>query len=541
MSSRLTMLISLIRDRREDARANPYILFLGAGASMSSGGALFDTIFKSVGCTTYQEFSRHVEGCSSEERYTILSPHIEGLHPSPAALQLAKLVKEGFFSTILTTNFDNLLEVALSAVGVRPDEYVVHVHTAERPLKDLAKRLRRKSPRIKIIKLHGDLKEHEFALTDVETLQYAKEVEDQLRQVFTSEDIIIVGSRFGDPDLQRLVDAKGSSIWYVNPSPATGMFETTLRSRGSHQNQITDEGGTFDAFVGTLYGSLLGPDEPPPICLRRTVLHPVLIGCPPPPTVGAALEHGRRLVFPENITIDWFDFGVACVWQTVDVLYPSITEFARQRRDLYKQILDGPGLSSMTAALTEIRAGATWSLPDALRKSLPAEAYALSVVRLLEPTEHPKLDSILKLLSCPSLLVDAYRGPDDPAVGEDGDAERKYLQTGVEADFEEFKYADRLRGYAAWSGVAFLTANEVLASAILSFEAELQALWWFLELLRHARTVDPDIIGFVEEQVRAIVTRTLATGARDATPLTLAREAIIKTSRIENQWRMAHD
>lgn len=540
MSKRLRMLINLIRDRREAARTNPYLLFVGAGVSMSSGGALFDTIIQSVGCTTYEEFSRHVEGCSSEERYTILSPHIESLHPSPAALQLAKLVREGFFSIILTTNFDNLLEVALNGVGLRPDEYVVHVHTATRPLKDLFTRLRRKSPKIKIVKLHGDLKDHEFALTDLETLQYAKEVEEQLRQVFASDDMVIVGSRFGDPDLLRSLDAKGSSIWYVNPTPASGTLEATLRSRGCHQNQITGDSGTFDAFVGALYASLLGPDEPPPIRLRWSVFHPVLMGGPPP-TTGLVMEHGVRLAFPENITIDWFDFGVACIWQTLDGPYPSITDFASHRRDLYKQILDGSGVPSMTAALSETRERAEWNCPEALRHPLPAEPYVMSVVRLLEPNAHPRLDSILNLLACPSLLVEAYRRADDVASEVGGNAERGYLQEGVQADFEKFDYADRLRGCAAWSGVAFMTSNEALASAILNFEAELQALWWFLELLRHARAVDPSILSFVEEHVQPIVARTLATGSRDATPLTLAREAIIRTSRIDNQWRMAHD
>jgi hypothetical protein len=536
------MLISLIRDRREAAHTRPYLLFVGAGASQSSGASLFDPIIRAVGCTTYEEFSRRMEGRSSEERYTILRPHIEGLHPSPAALQLAKLIREGFFSTILTTNFDNLLEVALNAVGVSPEQYVVHVHTAERPLKDLATRLRRKSPRIKIVKLHGDLKEHEFALTDTETLQYTKEVEEQLRQTFASDDVIILGSRFADANLQRVIDSKGSSIWYVNPTPATGTFAVTLRSRGSHENQITGDDGTFDSFVGALHASLLGPDEPSPIRLQWTCFHPFIVGCPPPPSAGTALEHGRRCTFVDDTAVDWFDFGVACAWRRSDVLYPSISEFAQQRRDLYKQILDGPGVPSITAAMNEVRAKAEWNLPDVLRTPLPAKEYALSVVRLSEPAAHPKLAAMLQLLSCPSILVDAYRGPDDVAAGDaSAEAERKYLQTGIEADLEEFKYVDRLRGCAAWSGVAFLTSQDALATAILDFEAELQALWWLLELLLHARAIDPTIAGFVEQHVHPILNRTLATGSRDATPLTLAREAIIKTSRIENQWRMAHD
>jgi len=129
---------------RKKARADPYILFLGAGASINSGCSslmkIVDDVLKSQATKSdldywedkikkanqdkeYEKFLNEKIGrekctCFFETweklgdntRYSILKKHLlENKNPSEGYDYLVQLIRNGFIKMVFSTNLDNLL------------------------------------------------------------------------------------------------------------------------------------------------------------------------------------------------------------------------------------------------------------------------------------------------------------------------------------------------------------------------------------------------------------------------------------------------
>src|SRR5690349_13912854 len=149
---------------RQTGGVDPYVLFLGAGASISSGCssmlALSEDLLRTHDTAQFhcweadianarkldakfgelqrqeineKKISRFLEiwaTLDSETKYAFLRRHLaDGKVPSQGYLELASLVKSKFFTTILTTNLDPLMERALTEVGLlEPENFIVVVN-----------------------------------------------------------------------------------------------------------------------------------------------------------------------------------------------------------------------------------------------------------------------------------------------------------------------------------------------------------------------------------------------------------------------------
>ena len=140
--------------QREDKR---FVLMLGAGASISSGVPDARTMMKAV----VEEYARGFPGKDVEERFdqlmqgpeenrrTILKPYLDK-KPSPGYRLLAKLIRDGYFDTVITFNFDVLLETALHEVDVHDFTTIIRGEFEHSKIQEAMKQ-----PGIKILKLHG--------------------------------------------------------------------------------------------------------------------------------------------------------------------------------------------------------------------------------------------------------------------------------------------------------------------------------------------------------------------------------------------------
>jgi hypothetical protein len=139
------------------AGADPYVLLLGAGASIASGTSLNRAVVERVvGRYDVAAFDGYLRRCSADERFGVLRELVEGAAPTPGYHALAELVRAGYFHVVLSTNFDPLLEDAIAAQRMRRRDYVLLVHGVMPP--DLISRhFARSEPRVKLLKLHGDL------------------------------------------------------------------------------------------------------------------------------------------------------------------------------------------------------------------------------------------------------------------------------------------------------------------------------------------------------------------------------------------------
>jgi len=113
-------------------------------------------------------------------------------------------------------------------------------------------------PRVKIVKLHGDVSSRSFAFTPSEISLLGSQGERILRR-YMGRDLIIVGHGPRDYDINRAIEREGGSIWYVSqsPPPMDDLVYQAMRARGTRANIISGEFGLFDRFFSALHSELM--------------------------------------------------------------------------------------------------------------------------------------------------------------------------------------------------------------------------------------------------------------------------------------------
>lgn len=251
---KIKQLANLMRERKE-AGELPYVLVLGAGATLSSGcRAMRDVVQEVVGHYDLKAFYDILDNLSETERYARLQQFFQEPYPSPGYRHLAELAKIGYFDVILSTNFDFLLENAFFVVGLKTEDVEVLVNGRESE-DYILKALERRTPRIKLLKLHGDLKARNMAFTPEEIFEFGQKVESVLAK-YLNGDVIIIGHEMRDDDINRCIRGDGGALWYVHPEePAVESFIwRAMQVRPS--TVISGAPAQFDNFCETLYKEL---------------------------------------------------------------------------------------------------------------------------------------------------------------------------------------------------------------------------------------------------------------------------------------------
>jgi len=254
---KIELLAELMRSRRESGEP-PYVLVLGSGTSMTLGCSAMRRVVRGIaGGDDLETFYDTLNGLSPLERYVILKKHFAQAGVSRGYRRLAELAEKGFFNVIFTTNLDPFLEGALREGKLAGEDFDVFI-CGEQSGSEIVEILQRTQPRVKIVKLHGDVPSRSFAFTPSEISLRGTEGEQVLRQ-YLSRDVIIVGHGARDYDVNRAVEREGGSIWYVAESPPSmdNPIYQAMRSRGTHTNVISGEFGLFDRFFEALYKELM--------------------------------------------------------------------------------------------------------------------------------------------------------------------------------------------------------------------------------------------------------------------------------------------
>jgi hypothetical protein len=252
---KIKLLAELMRSRRESGES-PYVLILGSGPAMTLGSGSMRRVVKSItGGTDLKDYYDTLNGLSSLERSVILRKHFAETDVSSGYRRLAKLVEEEFFDVIFTTGLDPFLEKAL-AEGKETANFAVIICGLQSSVETLDILERTKS-RIKIVKLHGDIRSRSFAFTPSEISRLGSEAELVLSRYLT-RDLIIVGHGSHDYDINRAIEGEGGAIWYVEQDPPAveNSVYQAMRARGTQTNIISGEFGMFDRFFDALYSEL---------------------------------------------------------------------------------------------------------------------------------------------------------------------------------------------------------------------------------------------------------------------------------------------
>jgi hypothetical protein len=298
-------LVQDLKQRREVADPPP-ILLIGAGASLAAGIGAMAELFAFVERDSFESFVEYIEPLTPAERYRLLAKFLQTRKPEePTAgyQALAKLCEQAYFDIILTTNLDPLLDDALTRQRLWRKDYMLLVNGLIRTDR-LAPLLTAQSPRLKIVKLHGDLFQRFMAWTPDEMDAYLEDIIPHLKPVLKGRDLLVVGYSMRDKRVRELALSTDGAVWYTNPSGVPDFLAKEIRLRAIVNETMTFE-YIFPALVTALgYGAAV---DATPEAVRSVRLR----------GIKAAEAGGTEKIKPSSATIDDF---MTCV---VSILGPD--------------------------------------------------------------------------------------------------------------------------------------------------------------------------------------------------------------------------
>ena len=263
-----------LKQRRELGDA-PLVVVLGAGASVDAGIGAMSDLFEFVRVTNFEEFVAYIGPFTPAERYRLLAQFLQSRQPAvptPGYRALAALCADFYFDLLLTTNLDPLLDDSLAAAQLWRKDYLLLVNGIIRPERlDLL--LGSNSPRVKVVKLHGDLFHRHMAWTPGEMDEFVEGIAGTLNSSLRGRDVLVVGHSLRDERIRKLVLDAGGVIWYTNPKSVPHFLVTHDRVRAVVHEDVAFE-RLFPSLASRLGVGAKAPSSPP------TVLPPVEAGGP---------------------------------------------------------------------------------------------------------------------------------------------------------------------------------------------------------------------------------------------------------------------
>lgn len=235
----------------------PFHLLLTSSLSLTS--ALFGRV---CGTDDRRIFRQYMRELSLNDRLSMLTYHLKDGERGDGYRALAGLILRGYFSTIITTNTDSLLEEALIEMGARLNDMQVLLVGRDHPTY-IADALVNRSKPITILRLHGSLNEHVLPESFPDVFTYPEKVEALLTQLL-AQDIIIVGNLEQEPTIQRLLPVLSRSALYAVFPYLTGdgqdYVSRILEARHYAPSAFIVQGfyGNFHTFFSSL-SSLMHP------------------------------------------------------------------------------------------------------------------------------------------------------------------------------------------------------------------------------------------------------------------------------------------
>jgi hypothetical protein len=215
VSLAIRKLATLIRALHE-AGEQPCTLLLGSSLSLTP------EVRRAV-CESddWEAFWTEMQQLSATERRALMVGPLAELNLAPGYRCLAELAKAGYFDIILTANVDDALDNALRILPASECKILCHGQTSAQ---EITAALSRRAPRVKAIKLRGDINAYKLPLTPEGQFEFPKELEEAVERLL-SQDTIVVGDISHDTDIQRCIRQGEGGLWVVVPEePRPGGF-----------------------------------------------------------------------------------------------------------------------------------------------------------------------------------------------------------------------------------------------------------------------------------------------------------------------------
>jgi hypothetical protein len=251
-----------------DAASRP-VFWLGAGCSKSDGVPTADVLLEnylrphknSWGSPQFR-FDRRIElfATGPRVRLAALRPYFnQTLKDDSPYLHLIKLMKRRSSSIICSFNIDNLLDQAFKKVGMILNEDFDIISVPKMEPGDIRIRIAADQPRIKLIKLHGDLESGVNFMTSREISDYGE----GFTGIFTElseRPAVVCGYSFVHLNVLTAFSRRADTpVYYINPEfpqmPAI-LSLMLLRSK-ENANFIDGDLGKFEIVMRQLADDIL--------------------------------------------------------------------------------------------------------------------------------------------------------------------------------------------------------------------------------------------------------------------------------------------
>ncbi len=205
----LKTLANILKMRKQLSR--PYNLLLTSTISLTP-----EVLTNICNSDNWDSFRVYMHGLGNNDRIDVLTYHLGTKKDLDAYRTLVRLIKKGYFSTVLTANVDSTLEDALLENGLRPTAYQTLVVGRDK-YEFIANALNSQPSDIRIIKLHGSLSDRIIPKYFPDFFELQRDIRDGLER-YLNQDIVIVGSIEREGDIIRSLTMRGgSSIFYALP------------------------------------------------------------------------------------------------------------------------------------------------------------------------------------------------------------------------------------------------------------------------------------------------------------------------------------
>jgi hypothetical protein len=282
---------TLIEDRQRRHGDRDVCLFLGAGADISSGGMTFTQfkheVFRLVlrkptatadNDTIEREVNDFFSQANELERRARLVEATFAINqkrqPSDAYMLLALALEKLAVDTVITTNFDTMLETAEQLLGLS----VLRVYAKGIALPDEADAGMREPNRVPYLKMNGCLNGRTIThITEEElkTGRYPKQFNQFLKRRLATANLIIAGYSGSDPKLAKLISQslkdKKARVYWCNPEPPSD-DAPLVKALGKHR--IIHVAATFDEVIEAIAWPVL---EAPSFTSAKTIFIPCLL------------------------------------------------------------------------------------------------------------------------------------------------------------------------------------------------------------------------------------------------------------------------
>lgn len=275
----------LVRDlrlRRTNGERPP-VLLLGAGASVDAGIGAMDALYRFFGVKDFEAFSKYIGPTTPSERYRYLADFLQKREPAQVTAgyqALATLCAQKCFDLVLTTNMDPLLDDALTAA--RPPlwrkDFLLIVNGVIRPDR-LNVLLNSESPRVKILKLHGEVLQPFMAWTVEEMDTFLTDVAPSLKPAIANRDVLVIGHSLRDERIRDLALTTGGNLWFTHPVNVPDHLTGNAAMRAVVAPEVA-----FEKFFPALAKALLLESPAAPVARRS---REAALRSPPPPAAPA--------------------------------------------------------------------------------------------------------------------------------------------------------------------------------------------------------------------------------------------------------------